>query len=108
MLLSVERPFVGAFAVRIPGATLLHRNGLVQAVLPASEEHVQTDNGGSPGTWEILSFPRQYPGWRTGSPTPGLGGALVRRGAKTTSGPEVPPSEGNEARRDGRQEVIAS
>jgi len=36
MLLSVERPFVGAFAVHIPRATLLHRNGLVQAVLPAS------------------------------------------------------------------------
>jgi hypothetical protein len=37
MLLSVERPFVGAFAVVQPGATLLHRNGLVQAVLPASD-----------------------------------------------------------------------
>ena len=36
MLLSVERPFVGAFAVHIPRATLLLRNGLVQAVLPAS------------------------------------------------------------------------
>ncbi len=52
MLLSVERPFVGAFAVHIPRATLLHRNGLVQAVLPASTEHVQTGNGGSPRTWE--------------------------------------------------------
>ena len=60
MLLSFERPFVGAFAVHIPGATLLHRNGLVSAVLPESTEHVQTDNRGSPGTWEILSFPRQY------------------------------------------------
>jgi hypothetical protein len=39
MLLSVERPFVGASAVRIPGAALLHRNGLVPAVLPASTEH---------------------------------------------------------------------
>ena len=45
MLLSVERPFVGAFAVHIPRATLLHRNGLVSAVLPASTEHVQTDIG---------------------------------------------------------------
>ena len=44
MLLSSERPFVGAFAVHIPRATLLYRNGLVQAVLPASTEHVQTDN----------------------------------------------------------------
>jgi hypothetical protein len=28
------------------------------------EEHGQTDNGGSPGTWEILSSPRQIPGRR--------------------------------------------
>ena len=27
-------------------------------------EHAQTDNWGSPGTWEILSFPRQHPGRR--------------------------------------------
>ena len=27
-------------------------------------EHVQTDNGGSPGTWEILLLPRQDPGRR--------------------------------------------
>src|SRR5262249_10778510 len=39
MLWSVERPFVGASAFHIPGATLLHRNGLVPAVLPASIEH---------------------------------------------------------------------
>src|SRR6516162_2634557 len=38
MLLSVERPFVGASAVHIPGATLLHLTGLVTAVLPASTE----------------------------------------------------------------------
>ena len=31
---------------------------------------------------------------------------LVRRGANITSTTEVPPSEGNEARWDGRQEVI--
>src|SRR3954453_1690984 len=30
MLLSVERPRVGAFAFLIPGATWLHRDGLVQ------------------------------------------------------------------------------
>src|SRR5215471_4130161 len=39
MLLSVERPFVGASALHIPGATLLHCSGLVIAVLPASTEH---------------------------------------------------------------------
>src|SRR5262245_49330930 len=39
MLWSVERPFVGASAFHIPGAMLLHRSGLVRAVLPASIEH---------------------------------------------------------------------
>ena len=37
----------------------------------------------------------------TGLPTPGLDGALVRQGAKLASATEVPPSEGNEVRRDG-------
>jgi hypothetical protein len=37
MLLSVEIPLVGAFDFRLPRATLLHRNGLVQTVLPASD-----------------------------------------------------------------------
>jgi len=36
MLLSVERPFVGAFAFEIPRAMLLHCSGLVYAILPAS------------------------------------------------------------------------
>jgi hypothetical protein len=49
MLLSVERPFVGAFAFHIPRATLLHSIGLVQAVLPAS---VRTCANGQ------LRFPR--------------------------------------------------
>src|SRR5262245_41741642 len=38
MLWSAERPFVGASALHIPGATLRHRSGLVPAVLPASTE----------------------------------------------------------------------
>ena len=37
MLLSFERPFVGAFAFVVPRAMLLHRNGLVLAVLPESD-----------------------------------------------------------------------
>src|SRR5262249_1606574 len=86
MLSSVERPLAGASAFVIPGATPRHRNGLVTAVLPASTEHGRTDNGGSPGTCEILSSPQRAPGRETGSTTPGLGGALVRRGAKRTSG----------------------
>jgi len=37
MRLSFERPFVGAFAFVVPGAMLLHRNGLVRVVLPESD-----------------------------------------------------------------------
>src|SRR5262249_52722496 len=39
MLLSAERPFAGASAFHIPGATLRHCIGLVPVVLPASTEH---------------------------------------------------------------------
>ena len=48
-----------------------------------------------------LFAPRRIPAGDTGLPTPGLGGALVRQGANLTSATEVPPSEGNEVRRDG-------
>jgi hypothetical protein len=43
---------------------LQRRNGLVPAIPPESTEHVQTDNWGSPGTWEFLSSPQCIPGWR--------------------------------------------
>ena len=43
----------------------------------------------------------EIPAGDTGLPTPGLGSSLVCQGAKTTSGREVSPSEGNEVRRDG-------
>jgi hypothetical protein len=49
-----------------------------------------------------------FPDGDTGSTTPGLDGALVRQGANATSVTVVPPSEGNEVRRDERQEVVAS
>ncbi len=65
MLLSVERPFVGAFAVVQPGATLLRRNGLVQAVLPASDWNMCKRAIGIPQELgRSSSFPRQIPGWR--------------------------------------------
>src|SRR5262245_2511796 len=64
MLLSVERPFAGASAFVIPGATPRHRHGLVTAVPPASTEHVRTDNRGAPGTCEILPSPPRAPGRR--------------------------------------------
>ncbi len=50
MLLSVERPFVGAFAVEIPRAMLLHckESGLVRAVLPASDWNMSKRTIGIP------------------------------------------------------------
>jgi hypothetical protein len=93
MLLSVESPFAGAFAVHIPRAMLLLRNGLVQAVLSASRNMCKRTMEIPQELVEILSSPRQHPGWGTGLPTPGLGGALVRRGANVTSATEVPLSQ---------------
>src|SRR5262249_53156729 len=86
MLLSVERPFVGALAFRIPGAAPRHRHGLVPAILPASTEQGEQTIGvpQEPGrSCRLLSEP---PAGDTGTPTPGPGGALVRRGANRTSG----------------------
>ena len=110
MLLSVERPFVGAFAFHIPGATLPHckESGLVQAVLPASNEHVQTDNRDSPGTWEVLLVSSASS--RPELPGDQLLASVVHSSAgerKERVNAEVPPNEGNEVRRDGRQEVVA-
>ena len=85
MLLSVERPFVGAFAFRIPGAALLHRNGLVRAVLPASTEHGERTLGVPQEPGRSCRFLCEIPAGDTGLPTPGLGSALVCWGAKRTS-----------------------
>ena len=107
MLLSVERPIVGAFAVLIPGAMLRHRNGLV------TESHRRRLNM-CERTIEVpqelarsCRFLSELPAGDTGLTTPGLSGALVHWGAKERVNAEVPPNEGNEVRRDGRQEVIA-
>src|SRR6516162_5235626 len=85
MLLSVERPFVGALAFRIPGAAPRHRNGLVLAVLPASTEHGERTLGVPQELGRSCRFLSELPAGDTGITTPGLGGALVRRGAKRTS-----------------------
>jgi hypothetical protein len=85
MLLSAERPFVGASAVLIPGAALLHRIGLVLAVLPASTEHGERTLGVPQEPGRSCRFLCERPAGDTGLTTPGLGGALVRRGAKRTS-----------------------
>ena len=86
MRLSVERPFVGALAFRIPGAAPRHRNGLVPAVLPASTEHGERTLWVPQEPGRSCRLLREIPAGDTGLPTPGLGGALFRRGAKRTSG----------------------
>ena len=88
MLLSAERPFVGAFAVCIPGATLLHCIGLVHAVLPASDWNIAN---------EQLRFPRNLGDPDASSANPG------RRYRVTNSWPwrrtRPPKSEHNECNR---------
>ena len=107
MLLSVERPFVGAFAFRIPGAALLHRNGLVRAVLPASTEQGERTFGApqEPGrSCHLLSeLPAGRPGQQLRASTAHSSGEERRE--RVDAG--VPPSEGDEVRRDGRQGVVA-
>ena len=87
MLLSFEILYSqGAFAVVIAGAMLLLLTWSGASSPAGVEEHVQTDNWGSPGTWEILSSPRQIPGWsyRVTNSRPRRW-VLVRRGAKRAS-----------------------
>ncbi len=107
MLLSLERTIlVGAFIVADVGAMLLHLNGLVHAVLPESKNMSKRTFGFSknlrdPDVSSAISR-SESPGNQLQASAAGL----VRRGAKRTRPTEVPPSEGNEVRWDGRQEVI--
>jgi len=107
MLLSVERPFVGASAFHIPGATLRHRTGLVPAVLPASTEQGKRKWGfprnlGDPVVSSAKSRP-ELPGDQLQAST--AHSSAEERKERVNA--EVPPNEGNEVRRDGRQDVIA-
>ena len=108
MLLSFEMANVGDLVFDMAGTSLTSRKAQGTSVLRESNEHGKRGNGGSPGTWEVLSFPRRIGrrGWRTCKPlAPGLWvlGPWERREDATV----VPPSEGNGLRRDGRQEVVA-
>ncbi len=85
MLLSFERVIVGALAFVIPGATLLHRNGLVQAVLPESKNMSKRTIGVPQElgrSCRLLGNSRlELPGYQLQASAV----ALVRRGAKRTS-----------------------
>ncbi len=65
MLLSVESPNRGSLCTRAfrGHAAVLQWSG-VSSPAGVGWEHVQTDNWGSPGTWEVLSSPQREPGRR--------------------------------------------
>ena len=107
MLLSAERPFVGASAFPIPGAMLLHCMVWCQRScrrrLNMANGHLGfSRNLGDPAVSSAKSRP-ELPGYQLQ--------ALTARSSvgerKERANAEVPPNEGNEVRRDGRQDVIA-
>ena len=81
-------------------------------VPPGAEASPESENaacahGGSPGTWEVLTSPAPN---RTGHPVSVSRPVGSWRSTPTGANKRarlVPPSEGNEARREGRQEVGA-
>ena len=107
MLLSSERPIAGVFAFPTSGAMLRHRNGLVpQSRRSRLNMRKQTlgfsRNLGGPVVSSAKSRP-EIPGYQ-------LQASAAHSSAeerKERVHAEVPPNEGNEVRRDGRQEVIA-
>ena len=107
MLLSFERTIlVGAFAVTDVGAMLLHLNGLVHAVPPESKNMCKRTFGFSKNLRDPVVSSAISRSESPGNQLQASAAVLVRRGANTASTTEVPPSEGNEVRWDGRQEVV--
>ena len=107
MLLSVERPLVGAFAFHIPGATLLHlmvwcKQSCRRRLNMANGQSGFPRNLGDPAV-SSAQIPAGDPGYQLQAPA--AHSSAGERKERVDA--EVPPSEGNEARRDGRQEVIA-
>ena len=77
-------------------------------VLPGSES-TGNDHQGSPGTWETQPSPPQFPAREPEQQLPDARGyASLTDGNKHMMQTVVSPSEGNEARRDGRLGVGAS
>src|ERR1700710_1625959 len=64
-------------------------------------------HGGSPGTWEAPSPSRQVPAGAPGDQLQARGRRTRRPRERTAGATGIPPSEGNEARRDGRRGVGA-
>jgi hypothetical protein len=80
--------------------------GLEQAVLPESKNMRKRMTGLSKNLGGLVVSSANSRKELLGYQLQAWAVALVRRGAKSTSATEVPPSEGNEARWDGRQEIV--
>ena len=107
MLLSSERPIAGVFAFPTSGAMLRHRNGLVPQSRRSRLNMCKRTLGfsrnlGGPVVSSVQSRP-ELPGHQLQVST--AHSSVEERTELVNT--EVPPSEGNEARRNGRQEVIA-
>ena len=101
MLLSVERPFVGAFAFHIPGAMLLHlmvwcKQSCRRRLNMANGELGFSRNLGNPVVSSVRS--RLEPPGHQLQASAAHSSAGERTERVST---EVPPNEGNEVRRDG-------
>jgi len=83
-------------------------------VSPGSENRADAKED-HPGTWEVLYSPRpEKPAGDNGTITPGLQlqrwdatGGVATHGTKPTAREAVSPSEGDETKREGMQEVLA-
>jgi hypothetical protein len=74
-------------------------------ILPESKSTARS-HGVLPGTWEVLASPSWKP--VQGFPvtqSQAYRRCALRRGSEGKGAAAVPPSEGNEVRREGRQEV---
>jgi hypothetical protein len=109
MLLNLESPNAGAFAVPLAGVVLPHRFGKERAVLPESKNLCESAIGVFRELGRSCRRQRIHRLW--GLPNPKNSWptevAFWPVGANDKTHRRVPPSEGNEARRDGRQEVVA-
>src|SRR5208337_3326945 len=73
-------------------------------LVPPGSKNMANDHEGSPGTWETLPSPSKCrPETRLTNSRWIHGSASGAGGGRTTDATMVSPSEGNEARRNGRQ-----
>ena len=106
MLLSLESLLVGAFVVPLTGATRAFRNWSGTHRPAGVGEHVQTGIGVPQELGSSCCFHGRIPGrgYRVTNPRPDVA-ARSGGGSEKMRAPVALPSEGNETRQDGRQEV---